>query len=144
MTIVDPYVAAAAAKSSGRPDAARADAVGQAFAELLGKEEDSGPGALLSEITRDGIAGYWAWQVEQLRRRIAGEVMDEMDVTEDKLRTLPPEERAQIQEKILREVERRLELAMKEKEKEEEGRRKDDPLAGPVRRQLLEFQELAG
>ncbi len=81
------------------------------FMKQLNEKDD--PAAILKKITSRGISGYWEWQMEELKKKVAEKVMQEMGVTPESLAAMSPEARMSIEEKIMKEVERRIEEAMR-------------------------------
>ncbi|MDX1974728.1 MAG: hypothetical protein SFT92_03535 [Rickettsiales bacterium] len=78
-----------------------------AFAALLEGTGDD-PEAFLHKITSNGISGYWSWQIEQLRKKIAAEVMQENNVSQESLAKMDDAARTSLEQKIMDEVERRV------------------------------------
>jgi hypothetical protein len=81
------------------------------FAKWLG--EDESPAEILRKITSRGISSMWEWQMEELKKKVAAKVMQEMGVSPESLAAMSPEARMSIEEKIMKEVERRIEEAMR-------------------------------
>jgi hypothetical protein len=87
-------------------------AAGDEFADSLASDD---PADLLHEITQDGIAGLWKYQLEELKKKITEEVMNSHDVTEESLAAMAPEERQALQNLIEREIAEKLRQAIEEK-----------------------------
>lgn len=85
------------------------------FMEFL--EADT-PREAMRKITEDGLQGYIAWKIDQLKAQITARVMGEMGVTIDALNTMEAGRRAELEEKIMREVQRQLEMMIEEGIKE--------------------------
>jgi hypothetical protein len=98
--------------------------IDQAFNELFEVNTDD-PAEMLKKITENGIQSLWKWQVAQLKKRVAEQVMSEMNLTREQIAALPPEQRVEIEKKIMDEVEQRVKQLI------EEGMRKkkSDPFA---------------
>ncbi len=80
------------------------------FAKWLGDNDD--PATMLKKITSRGISSMWEWQLEELKKKVAAKVMQEMGVTPESLAAMSPDVRISLEEKIMKEVERRIEEAM--------------------------------
>lgn len=98
---------------TSKPDAkALLTGVKDEFAYTL---ESDDPADLIHEITQDGIAGLWKHQLEELKKKIAEQVMNAHGVTEDSLAAMAPEERQALQNLIEREIAEKLRQAIEEK-----------------------------
>lgn len=86
------------------------------FASYLGEED---PAALLHEITKDGVEGMLKWKIEEMKKKIAAEVMASKNITKESLAAMSAEERAATQDMIMREVQEKLKEAMNEQMKRE-------------------------
>mgnify|MGYP000611975005 CR=1 FL=1 len=84
------------------------------FKEMLsgGSPED-----MLSEIT--SMSGYMKWQIKELTKKIAGEVMGSMGVTMDDINAMPVEQKTAIMQRIMDAVRQKLQTAMEEQMKKE-------------------------
>lgn len=99
------------------------------FMEFL---ETDTPQEAIRKITEDGLQGYIAWKIDQLKAKVTEQVMGEMGLTVDKLNAMEAGERAEIEEKIMREVQRRLEMMIEEGMKEGNKAKGDEAnLAAP-------------
>ena len=75
------------------------------FAKLM---EGSDPAAMLRDMTKDGVKSMWKWQLEQLKKKVADQVMKEMGVTPESLAKMDVKSRMGVEDKIMKEVERRV------------------------------------
>jgi hypothetical protein len=114
-----------AASSASPSQVAQADA---AFAGLFAGSNDS-PEAMMKSLTSDGIDGYWKWQLQQLTAKITGEVMAEQGLTRDAVEKMPPEQRAALEDAIVKEVERRVKQIVAEDMKKKENQTEMQPSA---------------
>lgn len=71
----------------------------------------------LASITKDGAKGYWQWKMKQLREQITQQVEGELNVTPEKLASMPLEDRLALEKKINDMVEQRLKIAIAEEMK---------------------------
>jgi hypothetical protein len=110
--------------STRQPSAAETAAADQSFQELLGTDDDPDAAAkeTLSEITQGGAAGYWAWQVKQMKEEATSQVMAGMGVTPDKIASMSTADRVATEEKIEQLVEQKVkqEIADDSKKKQEQ------------------------
>lgn len=84
------------------------------FADLL-KVEDAKE--TIRELTENGMQGMWEWQMQQLKSKIAGDVMAELGIDEDDLESMAPEARLDLERRIMDEVQKRLEAIMADESK---------------------------
>ena len=114
-----------AGTNGSQPSAAETANADSGFQALLGDSDDSADDQakdMLSEITQGGAAGYWAWQVKQMRQEAASEVMGSMDLTPAKIAAMDTKERVATEEKIEQLVEQKVkqEIADNSKKKQEQ------------------------
>ena len=64
------------------------------------------PAAMIRDITRDGMKGYMKWQMEELKKKVAAKVMQQMGITTEDLQKMAPEVRKNVEDLIAKEVER--------------------------------------
>ncbi len=106
-----PVNSAAGAKNVAQTDAA--------FAELLEGGDD--PKKILAEIMKDGMSGYWAWQIKEMKKKAAEKVMQGMGVTAESIAAMPPDQRADIERKIMQEVERMVREHVENEARKKQG-----------------------
>jgi len=72
------------------------------------------PRDVMRKITENGLSGYIAWKIDQIKAQVTAQVMGEMGVTIEALESMEAGKRAELEEKIMREVQRRLEMMIEE------------------------------
>ncbi|WP_148293884.1 hypothetical protein [Azospirillum sp. B4] len=77
-----------------------------AFADLLKGDDD--PQTMLKEMTTGGFQGYWAYQIKQMKQKIAEETMQSKGLTQQDLAGMPADQRADLERAIMREVEQKV------------------------------------
>ena len=75
---------------------------------------------MLSEVTGGGAAGYWAWQIKQMREKAASEVMASMNLTADKIAAMDTKTRVATEEKIEQLVEQKVKQDIAEDSKKKQ------------------------
>jgi len=85
--------------------------------------DEQSPEEILKAITENGITSMWQWQMEELKKKVAAEVMSEMGITPEQLAAMPETERMNLEAKIMEEVERRIKdmVAESMRKKDETG-----------------------
>lgn len=78
------------------------------FAAMIGNLAEDDPAEMLKEITEDGIASMWKWQIKKLKEKVASEIMQEMSLTPEQIAAMPDAQRVSVEQKIMQEVERRV------------------------------------
>ena len=99
---------AANAKQSGGTNARNVAQADAAFSALLNGTGQDDPAALLKEITSNGMKGYWAWEVKQMKQKATQEVMGAMGVSASDIAAMPDAQRATIEDKIMKAVEAKV------------------------------------
>lgn len=106
------------ASTSDTPSDAEIAAADSRFADMLADEKTAKDE--LREITSGGATGYWAWKIKQMREHIADQVMGEMNTSKEKIAAMDAKERVATENRIMKEVEERLKLAIREEMKREQ------------------------
>jgi len=81
-------------------------AVDSEFAALLKGDDD--PRQVMQDITKNGLSGMWKWQVKELEKKIAQDVLGEMHITSADLNSMQADQRAKVEKQVMKEVERRV------------------------------------
>jgi len=87
-----------------------------AFSQLLDGADDSDPAKMLQDITSGGIDAYWKWQIKQEEADITAQVMKAMNLTKKQIDAMPANQRAETEAAIIKAVQQRLEIWMKEQQ----------------------------
>lgn len=95
----------------GTSDAVRSVLIGQQAVVPMGMEDkghmtqtEKDAMEMLSDMTENGLNGYWKWVMKQLREK----VMDDMGISEQELAAMDPDARAAVEKAIEEEVKKRL------------------------------------
>ncbi len=85
--------------------------------------DEQTPEEILEAITKNGVTSLWEWQMQELKKKVAAEVMAAMGITPEQLAAMPEGKRMDIEAKIMQEVERRIKDMMAEnmRKKDETG-----------------------
>ena len=113
------------ASNGSQPSAAETANADSSFQALLGDGDSSADDQakdMLAEITQGGAAGYWAWQVQQMKQQATADVMGSMDLTPAKIAAMDTKTRVATEEKIEQLVEQKVkqEIADHSKKKQEQ------------------------
>ena len=92
----------------------------QGFSSYVDKQT---PEEILKAITENGITSLWQWQMEELKKKVAADIMAEMGITPEQLAAMPDTQRMSLEAKIMQEVERRIKdmVAENMRKKDESG-----------------------
>lgn len=77
-----------------------------AFADMLKGEDD--PQTLLKDMTSGGVQGYWAYQIKQMKQKIAEETVRSTGLNAQDIAAMPADQRADLERQIMREVEQKV------------------------------------
>lgn len=83
--------------------------VDQQFASLIDDPKDT-----LADITSGGIKGYMSWKIEQMKKKMAADVMAGMNLTPEKIAAMSDKDRTDVENKIIQAVESQLKLQVAE------------------------------
>jgi hypothetical protein len=87
-----------------------------AFSQLLDGADDTDPAKMLADITSGGMDAYWKWQIKEEEKKITEEVMKSLNLTKKQIDDMPANQRAQTEAAIIKTVQQRLEIWMKEQQ----------------------------
>lgn len=87
-----------------------------AFSQLLDGADDTDPARMLQDITSGGMDAYWKWQIRQEEKKITEEVMKSLNLTKKQIDDMPANQRAETEAAIIKTVQQRLEIWMKEQQ----------------------------
>jgi hypothetical protein len=86
------------------------------FSQLLDGADDSDPAKMLQDITSGGFDAYWKWQIKQEEAELTAQVMKSMNLTKAQIDAMPANQRAETEAEIIKAVQQRLEIWMKEQQ----------------------------
>lgn len=87
------------------------------FAEYL--RVDDTPEAMMEKITKNGVQSLLEHKIDMLKKKLTEQAMAAKGITSDELAAMPPEERLQVMQSILEQVQEQLKMAMNEQMKKE-------------------------
>ncbi len=116
-----------------------ANQIDKEFNEIFEDVKDSYD--TLKEITSKGAEGYWSWQLKNLKKKIAEQIMGEMGVTKESLAKMPSEERIRQEKLVMDELKKRIEEIVRNeiKKEQKENVLKGNSLSDDVVSSLLQM-----
>lgn len=94
---------AGASSTSSNLSTAQTDS---AFADMLKGDDD--PQSILKDMTSGGMQGYWSYQIKQMKQKVAEDTLQSKGLTEADVANMPPDQRADLERTIMREVEQKV------------------------------------
>ena len=73
----------------------------------------------MEKITKNGVQSLLEHKIDMLKKKLTEQAMAAKGITSDELAAMPPEERLQVMQSILEQVQEQLKMAMNEQMKKE-------------------------